>query len=103
VRPSIALTVFRLVPYGTRAHATNDTSSLNRLNRIFHRRLSSTDLFLTQTEVNGVFCIRLVVGAVRTQEKHIDMAWKVLCAEAEPAVEEWTSTLTSNARFPNQS
>ncbi|KAF8531528.1 pyridoxal phosphate-dependent transferase [Gautieria morchelliformis] len=94
VRPSITLTVFRLVPYDSLANATNDISSLNLLNRIFHRRLSSTDLFLTQTEVNGVFCIRFAVGAARTQEKHIDMAWKVLCAEAGPAVEEWTSTPT---------
>jgi aromatic-L-amino-acid decarboxylase len=63
VPPSFALTVFRL----TAPNGNGDLASLNALNRIFHRRLSSSDLFLTQTDVNGTFCLRFAVGAVRTE------------------------------------
>ena len=97
VRPSLALVVFRLVPpvggNNSLVPSATDAKSLNSLNRIFHRRISASGLFLTQTEVNGVFCIRLAVGAVRTQEKHIDMAWQMICAEVEPAMGEWTERL----------
>ena len=101
VRPSLALIVFRLVPPSqanglVTPSIAKDLTSLNLLNRIFHRRLSLSDLFLTQTDVNGIFCIRFAVGATRTQEQHIDMAWKVLCAEAEPAMEEWIESLNAS-------
>ncbi|KAF8585535.1 aromatic-L-amino-acid decarboxylase [Ramaria rubella] len=89
VQPSLALTVFRLVPPGGNK---SDTASVNTLNRIFHSRLSSTSLFLTQTDVNGIFCIRMAVGATRTMEKHITQAWDILCAETEPALEEWSKS-----------
>jgi aromatic-L-amino-acid decarboxylase len=89
VPPSFALTVFRL----TAPKGNGDLASLNAHNRIFHRRLSSSDLFLTQTDVNGTFCLRFAVGAVRTEEEHILAAWDVLCAEAGPSLEEWVKSL----------
>jgi len=60
------------------------------LNRIFFRRISARhDLLLTQTELNGVFCIRLAVGAARTEETHIKRAFELLVSEACVALEEW--------------
>lgn len=105
VRPSFALIVFRLVPSSwaksqVAAAAAKSVTDLNSLNRIFHSRLPASDLFLTQADVNGNFCIRFAVGAARTQERHIDMAWKVLCAEAEPAMKEWVETVTSPQELP---
>ncbi|OCH88704.1 aromatic-L-amino-acid decarboxylase [Obba rivulosa] len=85
--PSFALTVFRLTPSGP--HTFTD-SELNDLNRTFYARLSSRhDILLTQTVLNGVFCIRFAVGAARTQQEHVDRAWEILQREGAVAVQEF--------------
>ena len=38
---------------------------------------------LTQTELNGVFCIRFAIGAIRTEVCHIEQAYHLLQKEAE--------------------
>jgi aromatic-L-amino-acid/L-tryptophan decarboxylase len=79
--PSYALSVFRLDPKGNQPL---DTGSLNELNRLFYGRISArNDVLLTQTELNGIFCIRFAVGSARTEESHIRQAFDLLCAEAE--------------------
>ena len=79
--PSYALSVFRLEPADKQAL---DTDSLNDLNRLFYTRISSrNDILLTRTDLNGIICIRLAVGSARTEEKHIQQAFELLCAEAE--------------------
>lgn len=84
--PSFALTVFRLAPVGV------PQAQLNTLNRAFYARLAArTDMMLTQTDLNGVFCVRLAVGAARTQRVHIDKAWAAIQAEGSAALLEWTS------------
>ena len=75
------MSVFRLEPPGSAADALND------LNRLFFRRISARrDIILTQTELNGIFCIRFAVGATRTNETHIQKAYDLLCVEAEQAM-----------------
>ena len=75
------MSVFRLEPPGSAADALND------LNRLFFGRISArSDIILTQTELNGIFCIRFVVGATRTNETHIQKAYDILCVEAEQAM-----------------
>jgi len=90
-QPSLALTVFRLVPrpeYDDQPVLTLE--SLNDLNRSFYSRISArNDIMLTQTSLNGIFCIRLAVGATRTTEVHIRAAYDVICREAETALEIW--------------
>lgn len=44
---------------------------------------------LTQTTLNGIFCIRLAVGAARTEPQHIEAACALIEAEAKVAVEVW--------------
>jgi aromatic-L-amino-acid/L-tryptophan decarboxylase len=85
--PSLALTVFRL-----KASALDATSSplpkvvLNDLNGLFFDRLSArNDILLTQTILNGVFCVRFAVGAERTRELHVEKAFEVVCQEGELA------------------
>ncbi|KIJ40182.1 hypothetical protein M422DRAFT_49315 [Sphaerobolus stellatus SS14] len=89
-RPFLSLAVFRLRPKDSLLFSVNaDEQTLNDLNRIFHRKLLIHDLFLTQTMLDGMFCIRFNVGATRTEERHIMNAWKTICSQIEPAIAEW--------------
>ncbi|GJJ08842.1 hypothetical protein Clacol_003061 [Clathrus columnatus] len=91
--PFLALTVFRIRPPSDiqtdRSDADINNTMLNALNRIFHRRLSAKDLFLTSIDLDGIFCIRLAIGSQRTEERHIKKVWDILDSEVEPAVNEW--------------
>jgi len=88
--PSLALTVFRLQPKRTPGQPALSAESLNGLNRLFYERISARDdILLTQTILNGVFCIRLAVGAVRTTSIHIKNAYDILHEEAELTVKVW--------------
>jgi len=80
--PSFALSVFRIAPVPVRAAVTPD--ELNAVNRAFHSALQTHhELLLTQTNLAGVFCLRLAVGAARTERADIEKAWGVLKAVAE--------------------
>jgi aromatic-L-amino-acid decarboxylase len=89
--PSLALTVFRLEPKLTALkQSTLSPESLNNLNRLFYGRISvRDDILLTQTILNGIFCVRLAVGAARTDSDHIQKAYDLLNKEAKMAVEIW--------------
>jgi len=95
IQPSLALTVFRLVPKPkSKDQPAPSTESLNELNRIFYGRLSARyDIMLTQTSLNGMFCIRLAVGAARTTEEHIRDAFTILEKEGKAAIENWDQTI----------
>jgi aromatic-L-amino-acid decarboxylase len=82
--PSYALSVFRLVPPG---YQPLNTKLLNSINKLFYGRISArSDILLTQTQLNGIFCIRFVVGAARTNQTQIQRAFELLCAEAEVTI-----------------
>jgi aromatic-L-amino-acid decarboxylase len=49
---------------------------MDRLNR-------SGDLFLTHTKLDGKMTLRLCVGQTHTEPRHVERAWKRICAEAE--------------------
>lgn len=84
-RPSLALSVFRL---RSDQHG-DDLNVRNTLNRAFWTRLSERrELFLTQTVLNDVFCIRFAVGAARTTEEHVRGAFKILREEGEATLGE---------------
>ncbi|OJA12592.1 hypothetical protein AZE42_06905 [Rhizopogon vesiculosus] len=86
-KPFLALTVFRLAP---KSLSYLTTPELNALNRIFHARLAArNDIAVTQTELNGVFCVRMAIGAERTVEKDIDRALTVIGEEGKVALMEW--------------
>lgn len=64
--------------------------TLNDLNKLFFGRITSRkDIMLTQTVLNGQFCIRLAVGSALTQEVHIREAFELITQEAKLAYEAW--------------
>jgi aromatic-L-amino-acid/L-tryptophan decarboxylase len=90
--PSFALTVFRLQPSPRTTTNPNlpPLDDLNALNKRFHTCLSQrTDILLTQTVLNGVFCVRFAVGARATEEGDVLKAWEVIKEEGEAAYREW--------------
>ena len=44
---------------------------------------------LVQTEINGIYCMRMAIGAQRTTEKHIRDAFNIFEEEASRAIEAW--------------
>ncbi|KAG6813747.1 hypothetical protein H0H92_007699 [Tricholoma furcatifolium] len=93
--PSLALTVFRLDP---KARSPDQTAlsldTLNDLNKAFFGRLSARrDIYLTQTVLNGVSCIRLAVGSLRTEKAHMEQACESIGIEAELTLKEWEQAL----------
>ncbi|PPQ95321.1 hypothetical protein CVT26_008166 [Gymnopilus dilepis] len=101
--PSLALSVFRVVPKPRSPSPSQPPSppsfdSLNDLNRIFYGRLSARhDIMLTQTSLNGMFCVRLAVGAAATTEEHIEGAFRIVESEANAAIETWDQTVNGVA------
>ncbi|KAI0922914.1 hypothetical protein AcW1_002567 [Taiwanofungus camphoratus] len=97
-RPSFALTVFRITLESAipDTHAL-DEQALNDLNRTFYARLSARrDIMLTQTMLNGTFCVRFAVGAARTRKEDVDKAWGLLQEEAGVVIEDWKRALKSD-------
>jgi hypothetical protein len=65
-------------------------SDANALNRAFYARISAREnILLTQTDLVGTFCIRMAIGAVRTEEKHVQEAFDLLVEEAQATLREW--------------
>lgn len=97
--PSLALTVFRLEPKPkSPEQPAFSLESLNNLNMLFYGRISARhDIYMTQTVLNGVHCIRLAVGAVRTESVHIQHAFEILQKEAKLALEAWKQTTLEEA------
>lgn len=86
--PTLALTVFRLEP--TLPNGLPTQAELNVLNEQFFRRISArTEIYLTQTVLNGTFCIRFAVGAERSEEQHVLRAFEILKTEGQLAIEAW--------------
>lgn len=101
--PNLALTVFRLEPKPTSTdQPALSTESLNNLNRLFYGRISARDdILLTQTVLNGIFCIRFAVGAALTRETHIQQAYELLTQEAELTIVAWEQAAIEEASLAN--
>jgi len=79
----LGLVVFLLVP--PPQHASGfDSDKLNKLNLEFHRRMNegSDALFITRTELGGKVCLRMAIGGVRTEKKHVQAAFDTFVARA---------------------
>jgi aromatic-L-amino-acid/L-tryptophan decarboxylase len=71
--------VFRLRP---RAWAPGDPR-LDRLNeRLLERVNASGEAFLSHVVLGGRYALRLAIGNIRTEERHVQRAWEILRAEA---------------------
>jgi len=94
--PSFALSVFRLTPHAALPNVELTDHLLNDLNRSFYARISARpDILLTQTMLNGTFCVRFAVGAARTRKEHIDKAWALIQEEADIVIKEWSEKLSA--------
>jgi len=87
--PSFALSVFHV-------KAPNDVddsfSAQNALTAdVFENLSARKDLQLTQTIVQGLSCIRLAVGATRTEERHIEKAFDIIRDEAKKSLSKMRS------------
>ena len=49
-------------------------------------------IFVTQTMLNGIVCLRLAVGAQRTEQEHVDGAWELIKTCASEVVQEWAKS-----------
>ncbi len=66
-----ALVCFRACPAGV-----DDLNALNE--RIMNQINASGEAYLSHTMLNGVFTLRLSVGSIRVEEKHLQKVWKLL-------------------------
>ena len=86
--PVLALTVFRIEP---RTREGLQEQELNELNQELFRRISArTDIYLTQTVLNGLYCIRFAVGSERSSEVHVAQAYGAIMEEAQATIAEWS-------------
>jgi aromatic-L-amino-acid decarboxylase len=61
---------WELMPLGMSAR---DADALNE--RILHAVNATGDVFLSHTKLRGRFTLRLSVGNIRTEERHVALAW----------------------------
>ncbi|HSL20823.1 MAG TPA: pyridoxal-dependent decarboxylase [Vicinamibacterales bacterium] len=64
---------FRAKPRGT------DPAVLDELNeRLLQRLNAGGEVFLSHTRLNGTFTLRLAIGHIRTEERHVRRAWDLM-------------------------
>ena len=66
-----ALVCFRACPKGA-----EDLDALNE--RIMNAINASGEAYLSHTKLNGVFTLRLSVGSIRVEERHLKKVWDIL-------------------------
>ena len=69
-----------------RAHPPdmNDEAELERLNARLVEAVNATgEVFLSHTKLNGRYTLRLAIGNMHTQERHIARAWELLQKSGE--------------------
>ena len=52
--------------------------------RVLEAVNASGQAYLTHTTVNGRYAIRMAIGSVLTERRHVEAAWKLLCDQLEP-------------------
>jgi aromatic-L-amino-acid/L-tryptophan decarboxylase len=69
----LSLVCFRYAPEGT------NEEERERLNAaIMHRVNASGEAYLSHTKLNGRYVLRLAIGNIRTEERHVARAWELL-------------------------
>lgn len=80
--PSFSVVCFRSHPRDLPAGPETD-AYLNRLNeRVLEAANGTGEVFLSHTELNGKFTLRLAIGNLRTAEAHVRRAWELLQGHA---------------------
>ncbi len=73
-----ALVCFRAVssPHVSKGSTDDELNSINE--KIMNEINSSGDAYLSHTKLNGKFTLRLSVGSIRVEERHIEKVWDLL-------------------------
>jgi aromatic-L-amino-acid decarboxylase len=66
-----ALVCFRACPAGV-----GDLDALNE--QIMNEINASGQAYLSHTKLNGIFTLRLSVGSIRVEERHLTRVWSIL-------------------------
>jgi aromatic-L-amino-acid decarboxylase len=78
---SFSLVCFRYAPAGL------SDEECDRLNEsIMHAVNDGGDVFLSHTKLHGRFTLRLAIGNIRTDERHVALAWTLLREAANDAM-----------------
>ncbi|MGD2217809.1 MAG: pyridoxal-dependent decarboxylase [Gemmatimonadales bacterium] len=76
----LSVVCFRARP----SHIQDDEDALNAFNEKLLQRLNAGGaIYLSHTDLNGRYTLRLAIGNVRTEEEHIVRAWELVRAESE--------------------
>ena len=75
----MAPTVFSTVCFRAHPHELDDRAALNKLNEELMNSVNDTGhIFISHTKLNGRYTLRLAIGNIRTEERHIAQAWALL-------------------------
>jgi aromatic-L-amino-acid decarboxylase len=69
----LSLVCFRYAPSGVHEEVLNDMNA-----RILATVNATGEVFLSHTKLDGRYVLRLAVGNIRTEEKHVRRAWELL-------------------------
>jgi aromatic-L-amino-acid decarboxylase len=72
-----SLVCFRFAPSGLHEEVLNDLNA-----KILERVNATGEVFLSHTKLDGRYVLRLAVGNIRTEEKHVRRAWERLKEQA---------------------
>ena len=75
-----SLVCFRYAPRGM-----SDDECDHRNEEIMHAVNAGGDVFLSHTKLRGRFTLRLAIGNLRTELKHVELAWERLKEAAATA------------------
>jgi aromatic-L-amino-acid decarboxylase len=90
---TFSLVCFRYAPAGV------DETMLNQLNQAIMERVNASGrVFLSHTKLNDRYTLRLAIGNLRTERRHVEEAWTllrdaaaVLTSDLDIVTAEWTS------------
>jgi aromatic-L-amino-acid decarboxylase len=68
-----SLVCFRYAPSGVHEEVVNEMNA-----RILAHVNATGEVFLSHTKLDGRYVLRLAVGNIRTEERHVRRAWELL-------------------------
>src|SRR5207249_2985071 len=78
----LAPTPFSTVCFRAHPRGLDDEAALAGLNEALLERVNATgEVFLSHTRVGGRYALRLAIGNIRSEERHVARAWEILRAE----------------------
>jgi len=78
----MAPTPFSTICFRAHPETMKSQKELNTLNEKLLTEINGTrKVFLSHTKLNGDFVLRMAIGNLRTEQRHIDLAWSIITDE----------------------